>query len=384
MIDQPIDLIMLISVLTAGAFLLEKKTRTGRKLGASLIVLFLGMLVSNLGLVPLASPVYDGIFGTVTSLAIAWLLLAVDWNDLRAAGPGMIIAFLVAILGTASGAVIAFWLFDLGDFTAALAGTLTGSYCGGSLNFVSVGRALELPDGVFTAATAADNAVTAIWFAVTLVLPTWLFKRFKRVRVDEPAHSVTPKAKPATPFSEAPFIVTDIAVLTALGFGLIAASNLVDQLYSATAAAQVLPIPGVVWLTTLSLVTGTAPFVRRLHGALPLGVLALHVFFVVIGIGARFSEIMKHGLNILFFTMTIVAIHGLVMFLFGLVRKSDWDLLAVASQAAIGGPSTAMALAVSRQREHLALPGIAVGLLGYAVGTYVGLTVAMLLGASLP
>ena len=58
----------------------------------------------------------------------------------------------------------------------------------------------------------------------------------------------------------------------------------------------------------------------------------------------------------------------------------EWDVgsTSVASQAAVGGPSSALALAMAREWPRLALPGVAVGLLGYAVGTYVGLGVAWL------
>ena len=54
--------------------------------------------------VPSASPVYSVIEGPLTSLAIAWLLLAVNLSDLRVAGPRMIGAFLLAAAGTALGA----------------------------------------------------------------------------------------------------------------------------------------------------------------------------------------------------------------------------------------------------------------------------------------
>lgn len=52
----------------------------------------------------------------------------------------------------------------------------------------------------------------------------------------------------------------------------------------------------------------------------------------------------------------------------------------MASQAAIGGPSTALALATSLNRPALAMPGVAIGLLGYLIGTYLGLLSAFLLG----
>ena len=51
----------------------------------------------------------------------------------------------------------------------------------------------------------------------------------------------------------------------------------------------------------------------------------------------------------------------------------------MASQASIGGPSTALALATAIGRAELAVPSVAIGLLGYLLGTYLGLGVAWFL-----
>lgn len=60
----------------------------------------------------------------------------------------------------------------------------------------------------------------------------------------------------------------------------------------------------------------------------------------------------------------------------GGIFKQDWMLIAVASQANIGGSSTAIALAKSFKRDDLFLPAILVGSLGAGIGTYLGFFVA--------
>jgi uncharacterized membrane protein len=166
-----------------------------------------------------------------------------------------------------------------------------------------------------------------------------------------------------------PLHLLDLAVLLALGLGLQLAAE-------ATARALPWPVPPVVWLTTLALAVAQVPAVRRLQGALHLGTLALNLFFVVIGIGSRVAEILAVGLEVFYFTATVVLIHGLVTFAAARLVRLDVETTAVASQAAVGGPSTAMALAIARRRPDLALPGLMAGLLGYAVGNYLGLAVA--------
>jgi len=390
MIESPLALSALIAAAAALGFWLEHRYLWSQKIGASLLVIVFGALLSNFGLVPVGSPVYDAIFGPVTSLAIVWLLLAVDLRDLRAAGPRMLAGFAVAVVATVAAALVAALLFSdvLGDRAWKLAGVMTGTYSGGSLNFVSVGRALELPQSLFTAAAAADNVMTAVWMGATLMLPVWLRRWYPpptgasaplHDAPDAPAKdtgsSTSEQSGPhPSPLAPAPLRVTDLAILLAIG--------LVLQVV-AERAADVLPGVSVIWLTTLALVVGQLPPVRRLRGSMHLGTLALNLFFVVIGIGSRVAEILAVGLEIFYFTATVVLLHGLITYGVGRLVRLDLDTLSVASQAAVGGPSTAMALAVGRNRPQLALPGIMVGLLGYAVGTYAGLAVASLLASLL-
>ena len=110
-----------------------------------------------------------------------------------------------------------------------------------------------------------------------------------------------------------------------------------------------------------------------------LGSIGLHFFFVLIGIMSRFSEIAAVGSEVFFFTLVVVAIHGVFVFGVGRLLRLDIGTVAVASQAAVGGPSSALAVAISREWRHLVLPGVVMGLFGYAVGTYLGLGVGYLL-----
>ena len=65
----------------------------------------------------------------------------------------------------------------------------------------------------------------------------------------------------------------------------------------------------------------------------------------------------------------------------GWALRQDWEVVAIASQANIGGGTSALALARSFDRPELFLPAILVGSLGTAGGTYLGFFVAGLLGA---
>lgn len=373
MINDPLTLAGLVAIVTAGALWLDYRFAPLSKIGASLIAIVIGATLSNTGLVPVASPVYDAVTGPVTYLAIAWLLLAVDLSDIRRAGPRMIGAFVLATFATAVGALIAAAVFApvLGAENWKLAGTITGTYVGGSLNFVAVGRGVGLDETLFAGATAADNVTTALWLGATLILPLWLARFYPAppaaVYGAGTGDAGASRHADHPLFSEVPLSALQIGLLFAVGAVLVVAADALGRLTPG--------IPSVVWLTTLALLVGNLTPFRRAPGALQLGGLALTAFFVVIGIFSRMADIVAVGIEVFFFTLIVVGVHALIVFGIGRIARLDAPTLAVASQAAVGGPSSALAVAIAREYRGLVLPGVIVGLLGYAIGTYIGLGV---------
>lgn len=375
MITATLPLAALIAALAALAFVLDQKVPALSKLGASLLTLVFGAIVSNAGLVPAASPVYETIAGPVTYLAIAWLLLSVNLGDLKKAGTRMLGAFGLAVFGIALGSFVGALVFGstMGEHTWRLAGVFTGTYTGGSVNFVAVGRGLELPDHLWAGVTAADALTTGIWMAATLLIPVWFGRFFPPVPVEFTELSDEQVAQGGNHhpfFSPAALSALDMAVLVAVGLLLVTAADL---------TARVVPqIPSVLWLTTYALILGHTPWFHRTEGALQLGTMVLHLFFVVIGIWSRVSEIMAVGIAVFLYTLVVIGVHGLVVYGGGRLLRLDVGTLSVASQASVGGPSSALAVAVAREWPGLVLPGIIVGLLGYALGSYLGFGVAYL------
>ena len=384
MIQSPLALATTIAAVTALAFWLDYRYPALGKVGASMLAIIFGAILSNTGLVPAASPVYDAVLGPVTSVSIAWLLLSVDLRDLKKAGPRMTGAFVVAVIGTMLGAFVAAILYQerFADDTWRIAGALTGTYSGGSVNFVSVGRELGLTGALFAGLNAADAVMTGIWLGACLMLPMWLGRFYAPVRpgtvpVVETDEAEDVGAPPDERTAHHPYFVRE--GLSAIGIANLFAAGLILVFASEWLGAAIPNIPGIVWLTTLALILGHSRFYREAPGAMQLGSIGLHFFFVLIGIMSRFSEIAAVGSEVFFFTLIVVAIHGVFVFGVGRLLRLDIGTVAVASQAAVGGPSSALAVAISREWRHLVLPGVVMGLFGYAVGTYLGLGVGYLL-----
>ena len=264
----------------------------------------------------------------------------------------MLLTLVAVLLG---GLVFGSWL---GAERSILAGVFTATFTGGSLNFVSVARTLQPPESLLLVATAADHVVFAIWFAVSL----WLGQRGSRPEPETPAP--TPAA--ATNQGAAAY---GLALLW--GLGVLLASQLVGLALPA--------VPSILVLTTTALIAASyrpCPSAAACYGE---AWLLIQPFFTVSGLSSPVGGLLGEGLPVLVYAAWIVALQAAALLLLRRWRRWPLGETLVASQAAIGGPSTALALATSLKRSELALPAVAIGLLGYLVGTYLGLIASAVL-----
>ena len=97
------------------------------------------------------------------------------------------------------------------------------------------------------------------------------------------------------------------------------------------------------------------------------------------GAGTILNTLVEKGPVVFLFLVLVIAIHALIVFGVGKWFKLEVEMLAVASQAAIGGPSTALALASSKGWASLMTHAVLMGIFGYAVGNYIGIMVGNLM-----
>ena len=105
----------------------------------------------------------------------------------------------------------------------------------------------------------------------------------------------------------------------------------------------------------------------------------LLLFLASNGAQSVIANIINVGPAVFYFALGTVTIHGVVIFGVGRMMRIDPGTLAIASQANVGGSASAMAMASARGYADRILPGVAVGLLGYAGGNYLGIVVAKLI-----
>jgi len=382
MITQPTAIFALLAGAVALAIVLEERTKVFRALGSALVGILLGMLLSNTGIIPGSSPAYDFLGGPAVSAGIILILLTVDIRSVAQAGPRMLGAFVLGGIGSAIGASIAALLLAdaIGPETWKLAGQYTATYTGGGVNFAAVGAALETSGELFAAGIAADVTMTAIWMATCLAVPV-LFASIDRREVATSTGSAEDGAEDAEkrPASLHEMLYSSVGAIGLFDLAMLALIVLGTLWISDALGAVLAPIPSVLFLTTISLILAQLPAVRALKGAGVIGNYLVLIFLASNGAMSVLANIVVIGPPIVYFALATVMVHGVVIFGVGRLVGLDLKTLAVASQANVGGPASAMALAAARGYSDRLLPGVAVGLVGYAAGNYLGLLVSAIM-----
>ena len=354
------------------------KTKFGKQFGAALLVILFTAVLANLKLIPSASnsiPLYDGIFTYVAPISIFYLLLNVNLTSIKKAGLPMIGLFLLGSLATTLGILISWYVIApesvLGGDGKVIAGMLTGTYTGGSVNFNAVALEYGFQEkGVLYAGTiAVDNVVTTLWIIVTLSIPAIMRRFWKGKTAIKPTNT----NNDAHPEDES----IDLISLMWLLFLGVAAYYVSDVI-----TGFIPQVPSILTLSTIGILLAQTKFVANLKGSHNLGLYLVFIFLAVIGAYCELSavaELKDVGITLLGFAGLAVLLHGVIVILVGGLLYRDWEMIAIVSQANVGGGTTAIALAESFNRKDLVLPAILVGTLGIALGSYLGFWVVYLL-----
>ncbi|WP_010098757.1 DUF819 domain-containing protein [Ornithinibacillus scapharcae] len=368
---------------------LEQRYNWASKVSGAIVALIGAMLLANLNIIPTESPVYDTVWGYVVPLAIPLLLFQSNilkiWNE----SGRLLIIFLISSIGTVVGAIVGF--FVLKDYIPDLfkvVAMMTGSYIGGSVNLAALSARFETPGELVSATVVADNLMMAIYFLVLMVIPTLTFfrKRFHaphQALIEKGTGDSTNQA--ASYWKRKEISLRDIGLAVGSAFALVAISFKLAEVFDKLIPAGdhvnffLNALNGIfgdkyLMLTTITLISVTvfSSFFEKINGSQEIGTYLIYIFFVVIGVPASLPVILQNAPLLFVLVFIMVALNMIISFVFGRVFKFNLEEIILASNANIGGPTTAAAMAISKGWNKLVAPILIIGTLGYVIGNYIG------------
>ena len=391
-------LLAVLCASTAIAIWLEQKYKWASKISGAIITLVIAIVLVNFHVIPAASHLYDDIiWGYAVPLAIPLLLLQTNIRKMRKEAGRFLIIFLIGAAGTVAGAILATVLLrGAANGIPGVAAMMTGSYIGGGVNFTALSDAFKVDPTIKASATVADNLNMAIYFLVLLSFAgsAWFWRMYRHPHIDEVlknGKNENAGTLAARYWARREISLRDVAMDLAFasivvflskiigGFfaGLIPTDNWFTQMLNTFFGSQY------VWITNLSLIWSTVfeKQASNMRGAQEIGTWMIYLFFFVIGVPASVSVLIQNAPILLLFCMIIVVINMLFCFAGGKLLKFNLEEIILASNANIGGPTTAAGMAISQGWVKLIGPCMLVGTFGYVIGTWLGILVGSLLGA---
>lgn len=357
-----------ILLVVAAVSLIAEKTKLGSKISAVVIAIFGTFVLSNLSIIPNSAPSYDIVWSYLVPLAIPLLLFQANLKKIfKEAGPTLL-AFMFGGIGTGLGTIIAFWLIPLGENGWKLAAIFSSTYIGGSMNYVASAEAVQLKSAdLLAAGIAADNLVMAAYFIILFALPSIrFFQKYFPTNHQQMSNNVELNEN-TNVSTESSITLINLAKSLAISITICAIGFEI---------ADLINIKGSGILIITALIVGLATIfpkqMKSITGAEIIGTYLMQIFFAAIGASANIFVVIEYGSILFLFAGLILTIHLLFLLAAGKLFKLDLAEIVIASNANMGGPTTAAAMAVARNWKELVIPAILCGTLGYAVATFIG------------
>lgn len=354
------------------------------KLSGILVTMISMSLLSMAGVVPVASnpsikvDVYEMVFSYFIPISIPMLLFSTNIIKIIKESGKLLVAYIIGAIGIVIGCFIAYSFIDLGEESGNTAGVIAATLIGGSVNFIAAAKILNFSTNpLFTATIAVDNFVSNLYILFLFLTPSIIFlSRFfvkpKKENLENTEEELQEEKFPIT--LERIAVSLFIAALIA-GLGSMIAPLLQNLLQTDLNLSLL--------LITIMAVIAANLFPKSLISlektSFSLGMWMMYVFLAVIGAATNLEQILSIGPSVLLFYITIMLFHFVFLVSLAKLFKLDVYEVVVASAANIMGPSVAAPMAASMGRKKLVTPGILVGILGYVIGTFIGVSIAMYL-----
>ena len=397
---SPEDTWALWTILALSAALsiyLEQKYAWASKITGCILATVFTLILANLNVIPTDAPVYDAVWGYVVPLAVPLLLFHANVKKIWKESGRILIIYLLSSVGTLLGGFVSYFalrnaLPQLNDIIPMFVGT----YTGGSVNFIAMSEQYSVPGKTVSAALVADNLLMALYVFVLISLPSMAIikKLYKHPYEDallaaQAGDQDQNKTMAAKYWGAKEISLKDIAFAVAIAFTIVTVSTKLAGLISGFfSGGDVFSkfmggFFGNKYLLITTITMLIASFFPKqmssVKGAQEIGTFLIYLFFAVIGAPASIPMIIKESPLLLVLALIVVAINMVVSLFFGKLFHFSIEEIIIASNANVGGPTTAAALAVSKGWGELIIPGLLTGTLGYVLGNYLGIFVGMLL-----
>ena len=374
----------------AGVIWLCRRSALLAKAGAILLLYILGLLVGNLFIFPFEGaaerifPVQDLLTSITIPLAMPLILFACDFRHwpIKKALASLIIGLVSVMVTVAAG----YFLFRsrLGEQASSMAGMAVGVYTGGTPNLAAIKMMLGADEATYVLMNSFDMLVSFLYLVFLMAFGIRLFRRILPVE-----DTVSVKSGPEQDSGKLTQSETEmyrgiftkqhfLPTLAAFGFSVLIAGIGIGLSMLLTGGTNMIVL--ILTLTTLAIAASFLPMVRKWEKSYDAGMYLVLIFSVVVASMVDVRSIdLSSGIWMLAFIAFIIFGSLALQVILGKVFHIDADTTVITSVAMINSPLFVPMIAEAMKNRRVILTGITIGIIGYAVGNYLGVLMANIL-----
>lgn len=349
-----------------------------KTLGPALIVIILGIILVNLKIVPGYCDVYGAISIYCIPISMSLYLLNVDLKKILQMSKQPLLSIASAVFSVSLVAVL-FGVLLGGKINEGwkVAGMFVGTYTGGSSNLTAIATGLNASADTIAAANAADYVIgmptLILMFAAPAILKN--SKKFQKLWpysfTDEELEGdgETKELMEAEEWG-----IKDIAILLAIATSIVAVSTKLSEFFSADFASA----GRILLISTLSIIVSQIPAVRKLKGAMNLGLFFGMMFLAVVGFSVDIRGFLGSALNITLLCFCVILSSIILHLVITQLLKIKYEYVLLGIVGAIADGTTSALVASGAKWKSLISIGLLMGIIGGVCGNYFGIAVAYL------
>lgn len=379
----------------AGILWLCRRYTWARKIGPILLLYFLGAIIANIGLLPGGDHRHaadllsmQNLFtNAMIPLAIPLMLFSFTYR--KSETRDQLIAMITGLIAVIVAVVAGYPIFGphIPD-GPRVAGMYTACLTGGTVNMAAVSKSLGAPDQQYALLNTYDMIVSFTYLVFIMAAGISLARKFLPVKtLDVKTNDQAAIARELEQAKKNPYagLFSKAGLWDALR--LLGATLVIVALSAGLAFGLTKLLPGtfmmyfILAITTLSI---AASFWKPLHNlkyGYDIGMYFIYIFSLVVASMANVRALDFSGalwiIGFLFF-MEIVSLT--LQLLSAKFFKVDADTAVIASVTYINSPPFVPMIAASMKNSRVLMPGLSIGIIGYAVGNYLGVLIYGLLG----
>lgn len=356
-----------------------------KKIGPVMILYALGIIIGNIGLMPEQMPaVQELLSNAMVPLAIPLMLFGCTFNMKGARS--QILALVTGMISVATAVVIGYFIFGRNlPEGAKIGGMLTGVYTGGTINLAALKTMLGVDDETYILINSYDILVSFLYLSFLLAIGIRLFRKFLPNTLgaftdkDEAAIQKEMSKEDKKPVK---------GFFTKIGLAYTAKLLGLTLLIVGISAGIALLLPSGMFMTIFILMLTTlgiaCSFIKKVHNmkySYDIGMYFIYIFCIVVASMADLSKLnLAAGMELLGYLLVAVFGSLLLQVIFAKIFKIDSDMMVIASVTYINSPPFVPMMAAAMKNKDVLIPGLTIGVIGYAVGNYLGFLMSQLLG----